>query len=68
LAFLPLALLADQGRLGGIAYVDAVHFFPFPLHIQALVGTAAVLRLFRLVGLVWLVLAVLHALRRAGLG
>jgi hypothetical protein len=27
---------------------------PFPLHIQALIGSAAVLWLFRLVGLVWL--------------
>jgi hypothetical protein len=40
---------------------------PFPLHIQALIGSWAVLWLFRLVGLAWLVLAVLHALRRTGL-
>jgi hypothetical protein len=39
---------------------------PFPLHLQALIGSAAVLWLFRLVGLVWLALAALHALRRAG--
>jgi hypothetical protein len=93
--FLPLALLADKGWLGGVTYLDAVNFFrlgisisvltlalrfsgaapapldrlrpPFPLHIQALIGSAAVLWLFRLVGLVWLALAVLHAVRRAGL-
>ncbi len=41
---------------------------PFPLHIQALIGTAAVLRLFRLVGLAWLALGVIHIARRIGLG
>jgi hypothetical protein len=40
---------------------------PFPVHIQALIGTAAVLWLFRLVGLAWLALAVLHVTRRVGL-
>lgn len=40
---------------------------PFPLHLQAPIGSAAVLWLFRLVGFAWLVLAVLHALRRTGL-
>jgi hypothetical protein len=40
---------------------------PFPLHIQALIGSATVLWLFRLVGLVWLGLAIYHAIRRAGL-
>lgn len=33
---------------------------PFPVHIQALIGTWAVLWLFRLVGLVWLVQGLLH--------
>ncbi len=40
---------------------------PFPLHLQALIGSAAVLWLFRLVGSWWLVLAAFHVLRRAGL-
>jgi hypothetical protein len=41
---------------------------PFPVHIQALIGTAAVLWLFRIVGLVWLALAVRHlAPRLSGL-
>ncbi|MGE5235780.1 MAG: hypothetical protein ACM3O7_05495 [Acidobacteriota bacterium] len=37
---------------------------PFPVHIQALIGTWAVLWLFRVVGLVWLVQAALHVARR----
>jgi hypothetical protein len=42
---------------------------PFPVHIQALIGTAGVLWLFRLVGLAWLALAVLQLTRRlAGTG
>ena len=40
---------------------------PFPIHIQALIGSAVVLWLFRLVGLAWLGLALHHFLRRAGL-
>jgi len=40
---------------------------PFPIHIQALVGSAVVLWLFRLVGAAWLGLALFHFLRRAGL-
>jgi hypothetical protein len=40
---------------------------PFPLHLQALIGSVAVLWLFRLVGLAWLGLAVGHGFRRAGL-
>jgi hypothetical protein len=39
---------------------------PFPLHIQSLVGTWAVLWLFRLVGLVWLVLGAWHVLGVVG--
>lgn len=94
-AFLPLAVLADQGWLGGLSYLDVVSLFrfgiaasvltlafrfgsaspppstrlrsPFPLHIQALIGSAAVLWLFRLVGAAWLGLAVYHGLQRAGL-
>lgn len=39
---------------------------PFPLHIQALIGTWAVLWLFRLVGIAWLALAVIHVANRIG--
>lgn len=38
---------------------------PFPIHIQALVGTWAVRWLFRLVGLAWLVLALTYFATRA---
>ena len=38
---------------------------PFPLHIQALVGTRWVLWLFRLVGLAWLALGARYVLGRA---
>ena len=37
---------------------------PFPVHIQALLGTLWVVWLFRLVGLWWLVAALLHLSRR----
>jgi hypothetical protein len=37
---------------------------PFPVHIQALLGTLWVVWLFRLVGLWWLVAALLHVSRR----
>jgi hypothetical protein len=37
---------------------------PFPVHIQALIGTWAVMWLFRIVGIVWLTQAGLHAVRR----
>jgi hypothetical protein len=37
---------------------------PFPVHIQALLGTVWVVWLFRLVGLGWLVAALLHLSRR----
>jgi hypothetical protein len=40
---------------------------PFPVHIQALIGTRAVLWLFRLVGLLWLWMGVRHVATRAGL-
>jgi hypothetical protein len=39
---------------------------PFPLHIQALIGTGLVLWLFRLVGLVWLALGIFALGRRLG--
>lgn len=37
---------------------------PFPVHIQALIGTCAVSWLFRVVGLVWLGLALRHVAQR----
>jgi hypothetical protein len=37
---------------------------PFPVHVPALIGTAAALWLFRLVGLVWLGLGLTHLVRR----
>jgi len=37
---------------------------PFPVHIQALIGTAVMLWLFRIVGIVWIVQVVLLALHR----
>ena len=40
---------------------------PFPVHIQALIGTSAVLWLFRLIGLAWLTLALLHVADRLGI-
>ena len=51
---LPLAFLAPRGTGHPEAGVPQV---PFPVHIQALIGTAAVLWLFRLVGLAWVALA-----------
>ena len=37
---------------------------PFPVHIQALIGTASVLWLFRVIGVVWLTLAAIHVVGR----
>lgn len=54
-AVLPLGLLAPRAP-GELAEVRA----PFPVHLQALVGTRWVLWLFRLVGLYWLVDSALH--------
>ena len=53
---LPLGFLATRGR----AQADTPLRPPFPVHIQALIGTWAVSWLFRLVGLAWLALAILH--------
>src|SRR5262249_61453965 len=39
---------------------------PFPVHIQALIGTWAVLWLFRLIGLAWLGLGIRHVVARLG--
>lgn len=62
-AVLPLGWLSAAR---GVAVTNTARV-PFPLHIQALVGTAAVLWLFRLVGLAWLVLGVIHVAGRIGL-
>ena len=51
---LPLGFLAPRGAILPEAGIPQV---PFPMHIQALIGTAAVLWLFRLVGLAWVALA-----------
>jgi hypothetical protein len=58
---LPLSVLAVRAR----AVSDRVRT-PFPVHIQALIGTTAVLWLFRVIGVAWLALAAAHALKRLG--
>jgi hypothetical protein len=55
---LPLGLLA----LRRPAPPETIPRVPFPVHIQALIGTWAVGWLFRVVGLVWLALALRHFL------
>jgi hypothetical protein len=55
LTVLPLGLFAVHGPP-----VEGPLRAPFPVHIQALVGTWAVSWLFRLVGIAWLALAVAH--------
>jgi len=57
---LPLGWLAAKRGVAGTGTARV----PFPLHIQALIGTAAVLWLFRLVGLAWLALGVIHVAGR----
>ena len=66
-AVLPLGWLGPRPVAAESAPHGAPERTPFPLHIQALVGTSAVLWLFRVVGLVWLVLGVSHLVERAGL-
>src|SRR5262245_42429634 len=56
---LPLSILGVRGEPGSERLRT-----PFPVHIQALIGTAAVLWLFRVVGLVWLALSVAYVARR----
>ncbi len=56
LTVLPLGWLGTGSGAGGELKV------PFPVHIQALIGTVAVVWLFRIVGLVWLVSAAFHFL------
>jgi hypothetical protein len=52
---------------GSVATATGPLRAPFPVHIQALIGSAAVLWLFRLVGVAWFVLGSLHVARRFGL-
>lgn len=60
LTVLPFGWLAPlAGRSGGPR-----GRLPFPVHVQALLGTVQVLWLFRLVGAWWLVAALLHVARR----
>ena len=53
---LPLGFLATRGR----AQADSPLRPPFPVHLQALIGTWAVSWLFRVVGAAWLILAIVH--------
>lgn len=57
---LPLGLCGPRAPVAA----DSEPRVPFPVHIQALVGTWAVLWLFRLVGVTWLVLGLAHAAGR----
>ena len=67
---LPIGWMAPRDRLAGTARRQAARGgaadprhelrLPFPAHIQALVGTVAVIWLFRIVGAVWLGQALLH--------
>jgi hypothetical protein len=61
LSVLPLSLLGPRSTAG-----EGVPAAPFPVHIQALIGTWSVLWLFRIVGVLWLVLGAAHFVRRVG--
>jgi hypothetical protein len=61
-AVLPLGWLGARGPLPVVEPIAV----PFPVHIQALLGTASVLWLFRIVGVVWLGLALWHVAQRLG--
>jgi hypothetical protein len=56
------------GWLSGLARSPAspTGRLPFPIHIQALIGTLFVLWLFRLIGLWWLIAGLGHLARRLG--
>jgi len=60
--------LAPEGQTSGARglapEIRPARRLPFPVHIQALLGTLWVVWLFRLVGLWWLVAALLHLSRR----
>ncbi len=57
---LPLSLVGPFSRAPGAG----VPRLPFPVHIQALIGTLAVLWLFRIVGVIWLVQGLGHFVGR----
>ena len=59
LSVLPLSLLGPRSPIG-----EGVPAAPFPVHIQALIGTWSVLWLFRIVGVFWLLLGTAHFVRR----
>ncbi len=63
LTVLPFALLAPRAQPAPAEPIAV----PFPVHIQALIGTSAVLWLFRLVGAAWLLLGLRHVSARLGL-
>jgi hypothetical protein len=60
------ASVLPLGWLGARTPATEPYRAPFPVHIQALIGTRAVLWLFRWVGAAWLVLGVIHVARRLG--
>jgi len=59
LTVLPLSLLGPRSRRPDREPIRT----PFPVHIQALIGTWAVLWLFRLIGLLWLIQGSAHFIR-----
>lgn len=67
-AFFKMGIAVTVLPLGWLALnrpsVDGPLRVPFPVHIQSLVGSWTVMWLFRMIGAVWLVQAVLHAWRR----
>lgn len=64
LGVLPLGWLGT--RLGPEAAQPAP--VPFPVHIQALVGSVVVMWLFRIIGIVWLFQGGAHVAHRVGIG
>ena len=68
LTVLPFGWLAPgsqpSGASGPVLEGQPASRLPFPVHVQALLGTLWVVWLFRLVGLWWLVAALLHLFRR----
>ena len=48
------------GWLGPASGSGSALKLPFPVHIQALIGTVAVVWLFRIVGMIWLATSVIH--------
>lgn len=65
LAVLPLSWLGPRERSTDRRRGEGPVKTPFPVHIQALIGTAAVLWLFRGIGLLWLIQGAWHIGLRA---